>query len=613
MHTFPLSASTRPGRVVVIALAFGLLTGLGEGTGLLTFQKLKWLNWSIAITAVTPEILWVSPLFDCLLFGAAGLLLAGLWSLVPRRPVVQWSFFVFCSFMFFDWLSITGKVKNSVALVLAVGLAAASTRWFAKHAERLIRSIQRSLPWLGASTLLIFASVQGGGWLRERIATSELPPPSPGSPNILVIVLDTVRADHLSLYGYRLATTPNLERFAAQGTVFEEAFSSSSWTVPSHVSLLTGHYPREESQSQYELSSRFPTLPEEFARRGYRTGGFSGNTFHFTRQRGFARGFLHFEDFFHSISDMASRTIYGRKFCRMVLTRLGFMDIPGRKTADQVNREALNWIDAAKDRPFFVFLNYFDTHDPYLPPEPYRSRFSVPPNPGGKPPGGVINELLNGDEAPVSQAQLITEQQAYDGALSYLDDWIGKLLAALEERGLVNNTIVVITADHGESFGEHGITHGKTLYREVIHVPLMIRWPGHVPAGLRIRQPVTNAALSATLVDLLSPERKITFPGPPLTQLWKTSDSAASWPDPIAELEQKHFDVLKKFRIYYGDSKSLITDRWQYIQTENAGDELYDWDQDPIEVVDRVNDPDASTVRSDLRKRLSSQIALPKK
>src|SRR6185503_20396940 len=122
------------------------------------------------------------------------------------------------------------------------------------------------------------------------------------------------------------------------------------------------------------------TLPEILQMRGYRTGAFSGNTYWFSREHGFGRGFLHFEDFFHSLADMALRTAYGRLVSRKVLWRIGYEDIPARKHADVTNAAVLRWIARDTSRPFFVMINYMDVHDPYLPPQPYRNRFAAQPN-----------------------------------------------------------------------------------------------------------------------------------------------------------------------------------------------------------------------------------------
>src|SRR6202030_2172864 len=220
--------------------------------------------------------------------------------------------------------------------------------------------------------LLLLGGLDGGAWLREDILTAELSTAPQGSPNILVIVVDTLRADHLSTCGYVRATIPNLDRIAKQGVLFENAYSASSWTLPSHATMLTGRYPHEHGADLSYYDGRYPTIAQVLRGEGYRTGAFSANLLYFCRTRGFGAGFLHFEDFFGSWADIVSHTLYGREFNKHVTLPLGYKDIPGRKRAADVNREFLRWVDRATGKRFFAFLNYFDVHDPFFPSEPYR-------------------------------------------------------------------------------------------------------------------------------------------------------------------------------------------------------------------------------------------------
>ncbi len=338
---------------------------------------------------------------------------------------------------------------------------------------------------------------------------------------------------------------------------------------------------------------------------GFRTGAFSANTVFFSRWMGFGPGFLHFEDVFGSPADMAARTLYGRKFYQFVLERLGYEDIPGRKHARNVNRSLLRWLDANRARPFFCFVNYFDAHDPYLPPEPYRSKFS-----NRKSPGGALNSfILRLDlERP---DQLQGEIDAYDGAIAYLDDEIGRLLAALEERGLAGNTLVAIVSDHGESFGEHGLLlHRNALYLEVVRVPLLIIWPGHLPQGAKVVAPVSIASLPSTILDLLGDAGQTAFPGPSLASLWKEAAPPAAWPYPLAELAQFRFGRVRKNPAYSGAMKSLITPQWQWIRHERLGTSLYDWPHDSREENDLAGTPQGHAVTQSLQKCIEANPAL---
>jgi arylsulfatase A-like enzyme len=418
--------------------------------------------------------------------------------------------------------------------------------------------------------------------------------------------VDTLRADHLSSYGYHRPTSPRLDALAQQGVLFETAIATSSWTLPSHVSLVTGRYAYENPARGSPLDPSLPTIAEAFRARGYRTGAFSANTFFFSRQVGFGRGFIRFEDYFHSWADRAARTLYGRKVSQYLLQRLGFEDIPGRKLAEHVTAGTLDWI-ADDPRPFFVMLNYFDTHDPYLPPQPWRNKFSRQPNPGG-----VLNSFLLRYYPEMSPEQLQGEIDAYDGALAYVDDQIGRLLDALAQQGRLENTIVVITSDHGEMLGEHELfLHRNCLYREAIHVPLILRWPGRLPAGARIAQPVSIASLPATLMELVGAENAA-FPGPSLAPLWQLPLPVANWPDPLAELAQFPFEPVKREPAYHGAMQSLVSPAWHYIEHEKFGPELFHWENDRAQTHNLAVTPEGRPVADALAAQLKQRLSQPR-
>jgi arylsulfatase A-like enzyme len=276
--------------------------------------------------------------------------------------------------------------------------------------------------------------------------------------------------------------------------LFEAAFSTAPYTAPSHASLLTGRYPHEHGvqwiDEQPKLDERYPTLSEALRDRGYRTAAFSANVFWFTREKGFGRGFTRFEDYFRSSGDTFMRAHHGIKFMDIVLRRLGFEDIPGRRNAEDINRSVLRWIEGNTDKPFFAFVNYIDTHDPYFPPQPYRSQFSTVENPGG-----LINHAFSDSTPQMTPSQIQSEIDAYDGSISYADAQIAQLMADIRDRGLEDNLMVIVTSDHGEAFGEHGaFIHANSVYREEIHLPLIFWMPGQIPTGVRVAQPVTNAS-----------------------------------------------------------------------------------------------------------------------
>jgi arylsulfatase A-like enzyme len=583
---------------LLVAIVFGILTGLVEGAGLMLFQRVNWHSWGPMIHVSTP-ILWISPLCDAILFSVLALIGSFLACVIQRCRVTRALMFLFSSLAAYDFLTVTARLYHWSCLLLAVGVGVAFVRWASSRQERVLRFCRRGAPWALVALVLTLIAVRGSSWLVERNEVARLPEAAAGTPNVVVIVADTLRADHLSSYGYSRPTSPNVDLLAKEGTLFENAISTCSWSLPSHVSLVTGLYQFQHGVTNVQpmpiFGSSSPsfggkmTLGEALEKRGYRAGAFSANRTWFSHNLGFGRGFIHFEDYFHSPADMWVRTLFGREFSRIYLSRsdrskpkrllrwLGFHALldkddegvgagggaPGvRKRASEVNREVLSWVGSGQ-RPFFVFLNYFDVHEPYGGPYDFQ-----------KPWSGA------------------TAEDQYDDSIKYVDDSIGQFMAELDKRGLSQNTVVVITADHGEGLGQHGLpTHGDALYREQIHVPLIFWYPGHVPSGMRVSTNVTNAGIGATLLTLIDLNKDSEFPGPALNSLWRQSSETVRWPNPIAELAQDGYLPRQNQRpenevptARTGSMRTMIEGRWQIIEHTKFGFQLYDWKRDPREL-----------------------------
>jgi arylsulfatase A-like enzyme len=335
-----------------------------------------------------------------------------------------------------------------------------------------------------------------------------------------------------------------------------------------------------------------PTLGEALQERGYRTGAFSANRIYFTSNVGLGRGFIHFEDYFDGVGDAFVRTQFGREFARLYMNRSpkskitrafqqlglgswldkdseGSGDYGGiygiRKRADVVNRETLRWIASDGQHPFFAFLNYLDVHFGYGGPAGY-------PKPSWDH-GTAIDE--------------------YDAGVKYTDDFIGRLLNGLD----LKNTIVIVTSDHGEALGDHGLSfHGAALYSDLVHVPLIISWPGHVPQGVRVEQPVTNADIANTVLSMIGGGQN-SFPGPTLAALWGPT-SPKTWPNPVSELPQTS-TIVAADRAMQGKvplatdgwMRSVVSPQWQLIRHQKYGDQIYDWKTDRAESNNLINTP----------------------
>jgi arylsulfatase A-like enzyme len=356
---------------------------------------------------------------------------------------------------------------------------------------------------------------------------------------------------------------------AQQGVLFENAFSESSWTAPSHATILTGRHPGEHGVEWNKgLDDRYPTMPEALRRHGYRTAAFTGNSDWFSRRVGFGRGFMHFEDYFYSATDMLVRTVFGRMLAEWrFMGRFGLSVRPRyhkeRRRAPIINRSTLRWIQREPEKPFFAFVNYYDVHEPYDPIDRYREKFASHKATGNG---------LNAD--------------AYDGEIGYVDEYVGRLVAEVEALRLAQPLLVVITSDHGESIGDHGFyLHANSLYFNEIHVPLIFRWPGTIPAGVRLDAPVTNAALPATLMDLTRGGEPFDFPGSSLARIWKREATVSDQDHLLAEIAQQPF-APKNLPAYHGWIKSIVTPDWHYLEHEKFGGQLYAWRTDRGELND---------------------------
>jgi arylsulfatase A-like enzyme len=609
--------------LIFTTLWFGIVAGLVEGAEFLAFQHINWAAWAKQMH-VAKQIVWISPIVTlCFFIPVAFLIIIGsriVSRLTERTSSLQVLVFVLGFLSVYDWLRVTNRLQRNACVLLALGIATVLLRWLRTHEESSAKVFRRSTPWLLVSFALIIAGMEGGMRLHEDYATYRLVTAQGNSPNVLVIVFDTLRADHVSSYGYGRPTSPEIDRLAQHGVLFENAIAASSWSLPSHASLLTGRAVHEHGWGSVRqipwlgwgdsALNRLPTLGEALQQRGYRTVAFSANSVYFTSNVGLGRGFLHFEDYFENAGDAFVRTEFGREFSRRYMNRSpkslftrGFRalglgtwldkDSEGsgtyggtfgvRKRADEVNAETLRWIQRDTKHPFFAFLNYFDVHYAY---------------------GGPKDD-------PKPAWDHGSTMDLYDAGLHYADDRLGQLLNRLNELGILKNTIVIITSDHGESLGDHGLHyHGASLYKEVIQVPLVISFPGHVPDGIRVEHPVSTDSIAATVMDLTGKGESF-FPGPSLAELWQKPSSAQNWPDAISELPQTN-NLTPDDRAMQdkepiasnGSMRSVFTARWQLIQHDKWSDQIYEWQADSQESKNLINTPQGRAARDEILARL---------
>ncbi len=569
-------------QLIRIGLLWGLAYGFIEaGSSLVLSHIPGGLSWD---NGTAPPVLLVAPVFYALAYLAVALILVLPATIRPRFP---WDIPLTAVLALISALMLSRLQRNLLsplaALILAAGVTAVVLRSYLRRRDLWIRRMRRALPSLGGAVLVIGAL---GGFLlpplMERLALARLGPVRGNGKNVLLIVLDTERADHLSAYGYARPTTPRLDSLARAGALFQEAFAGAPTTLPSHATLMTGlpvHVHRAGTPHHAFLDGRYPTIAEVLRDHGYRTGGFVGNVFFTGRISGLARGFLHYEDYFGRFGDVVSRTELGRRMAYWALPRMGFPDIPGRKNAALVNREFLDWVGQGRERPFFAFLNYMDQHAPYLPPPPYRGRFGPEAKVPEWHPRRVEIGAWDENAAPPDSAVLALWRQRYDESLSYLDDQIGGLLDSLRGRGLLQNTVVIITSDHGEAFGEHQmIHHGGGLYPEQIRVPLIV-WRADAPwAGTTVPAPVSLAAVPEAIMQWTG-IRDVSFPGAGIRAALVEPGMPT---DPVLLEAPFLAGNPETWPTGQGMVWSLVSrNAWQVIQLESGATELYDLRSDP--------------------------------
>jgi arylsulfatase A-like enzyme len=448
-------------------------------------------------------------------------------------------------------------------------------------------------------------------------------------PNVLLIVLDDVRAASLSLYGHNRPTTPNLDRLARKGLVFSEARSTAPWTLPSHASMMTGRWPHELSVGpDLPLDGTFPTLAEVLGREGYATAGFVANTIYCNALHGMGRGFARYEDIYENQTVSLFEIVRSTGLGRRVIQVLGYPISGGigetsvRKTAAMLNRDVLGWLAGRPaDRPFFVFLNYYDAHSPYLFPDDTAPRFGMAALP--------LAEQVEIDKrfwdvaagkpvpAAVSSQQIVNEgytlfQDSYDSCIAYLDRQVGLLLDEIERRGLLENTLVIVTSDHGEQFGERGLLgHGVSLYRREVHVPLVVIPPSRTSTAKVVNQPVSNREVAATVAEWVELGPRNPFTGRSLTRF--LDDRREPPPETSTVLcEVQHIETIPRraeIPSTLGPVTSLVSRDRVYICSDGGREELYDLLHDDLESVDLARYPQSGPDLARFRAELSRLCA----
>jgi len=571
-----MSPSPATDRSLTDPLTLGLSAGLVSGLVESLVRGGRYILFGTPLV-LDVHLVWMPAVVNGLLFLliGAGIVLAE--ALIRRRLPGALLLGGFVALGAFDVLWVfSPRFSAYAAAALALGLGVQVAR---TAGGRVIQGYRGRLAavLLLCLLLLVPIGVRLARQSAERSALARVGAPS-GVPNILLLVLDTVRSLNLSAYGYYRPTTPVLAQLAERGVRFARPVSTAPWTLPSHASMFTGRWHHELSADwEVPLDGTFPTVAEALTARGYATGGFIANISYCDREWGLSRGFLHYEGVTVRPAQVLRSSTLGRWFADLgpVARRLPPAQNEWvRKPATEVNGDLLSWLDGVGERPFFAFLNYFDAHRRYLPEAPFDTAF-----------GSIAVD--SGRGLPFDLKKRRGEMLDYDRSIATIDREIGRLLDELQRRGLLAHTLVIVTADHGEEFEEHGMAgHGNSLYYPSLTVPLVMALPGWTPSGSVVNPPVSLRDLAATILDAAAaPDPR--FPGRSLARFWH--DSATSADTLLAEVNFAR-NHPPNVPVSKGDVRAAFGGPAQYIRNGNGRSELYDLERDPWQQRDEAGD-----------------------
>jgi len=394
-------------------------------------------------------------------------------------------------------------------------------------------------------------------------------------PNVILIAVDTLRSDHLGCYGYLRNTSPNIDAFADQGVLFEKCYSPATWTLPAFMSVFTGLMPLVHNcnySTMPSLLSSIPTLPEQFKSRGYYCAAVVSSPA-ISGKYGFSRGFDSYDDYSvflaAGVGDFAGDVQSKHKNINDIVS------------GAIVTLQAKIMMDRAKksNKPFFLFIVYFDPHAFYVPPVPYNTMFD--PNYSGTICG---RDLFKAKFSSAQDRDLQHLAALYDGEIRYTDDQIGDLLKKIDQISAPEDTITIFISDHGEAFLEHGkVEHANNPYREEVCVPMIWRWPGVLPEGHRVKEPVWLVDIVSTFKELMDFDKPDILQGKSLWPLFRggqTSHKRSIYSQKAYGLHPEHIALTQgNLRCHVLFDKELH---------QKSRYEFYDITKDPWEQINRI-------------------------
>ena len=585
-----IRSGARIGEVAAVAFSLAVIAGAIEVV--VAFYKQFALQRIVMLSYDYP---WMIPASFLLIVLPATLILYLVLVVVRRPPALSTVTGFLIGVLVLSMLLPYAVIAWWGSTLLAAGTGMQAARLAARaRSTSWVRRLRVAATLIAVALIVTGVAVRAERLIAERRTMAALPSP-PKSPNVLLVVLDTVRAANLSLYGYERATTPYLVTLATESTVFDYAMATSSWTLPTHASLFTGLSSDAVGVGwRTRLSDDHRTVSEVFSKHGYATGGFAANLGYTSYESGLSRGFARYSDYQPSLlslylhSSLAHVDVRSRvpdaRTVGAAWDALWASDLRSRfhppadllRRAPEVAADFLEWQAGLEGRPFFAFLNLFDAHEADSARE------------------DQVRKLVG--NGPVRRID------RYDAAIVTLDEVVGSLMNTLKARGVLDNTIVVITSDHGEHFNDHGLLgHANSLYLSALHVPLIIRYPPGVPMGRRVGTAVSLRDVSATLLDQAGISDS-GFPGRSLAVCSGASEAGVCG-DVNAYLEMGS-NVDPSFPNAAGPMASSFSERLHYIRDGRGQEALYDYRKDPQELNNLVQSPELQGELSRLRQQV---------
>lgn len=489
------------------------------------------------------------------------------------------------------WIDSPFAARSLLLFAIAIAAAVALSWLFARVLAPLFRTV---LPWSAALALIVMIA----------LGVPHIPDTAEGAnrPNVILISIDTARADYFSCYGYPAPTTPAMDRIASAGARFTRAFSPENWTLPAHASMLTSLYPPTHGVEDLDsrLAEEIPTLAEIYGAHGYRTLGMvDGDRRGFVgASRGFDRGFEHYVHFPDGKGVRQAFLPFRAQSDAGLFREVGH--------ADDIVRSAIRWIDQTqrgdvRPAPFFLFLHVYDVHASWgarwplhrLPYQAHREMLAELGIEEELAPDHFLRDGMSGArylralnralkagtplDSLISPAEIAILEALYASSLNFVDAQVGLLDRFLRERGLHDSTIVLITSDHGEEFAEHGRFGHDQDHRETLHIPLLMRWPGRIP--VLVEQTIVGTTdLAPTLLELCGIEAPESFQGRSLAPLF----NGDVWPASMTFMGNQVDGIA-----------GVRTSLFSYYVHERRGsgrirEELFDVERDPLERFDLV-------------------------